>query len=68
YKLIGIIYYGNNHFTSRIISNSGDIWYHDGIETQSQCQYEGNIATCNPDIFYTTKHNRKYSVILYQKL
>ena len=30
----GVIYYTGNHFVSRIISPTGDVWYHDGIETK----------------------------------
>ncbi len=33
YKLKGIIYFGGAHFTSRIINQSGEVWYHDGIAT-----------------------------------
>ncbi|KAJ6630457.1 hypothetical protein B0H10DRAFT_1693341, partial [Mycena sp. CBHHK59/15] len=29
-KLRGIVYFGNAHFTSRIISRDGTIWFHDG--------------------------------------
>ena len=27
----GAIYYTGNHFVSRIISPTGEVWYHDGI-------------------------------------
>ena len=33
----GAIYYTGNHFVSRIISPTGEVWYHDGIETKHQC-------------------------------
>ncbi|KAJ7106599.1 hypothetical protein C8R44DRAFT_563729, partial [Mycena epipterygia] len=33
YALRGVIYGGENHFTSRIIKPNGEMWYHDGIET-----------------------------------
>src|SRR5262245_20647419 len=33
YKLKCVVYYGNNHYTSFIISTDNSIWYHDGIET-----------------------------------
>ncbi|KAF8958461.1 hypothetical protein BDZ97DRAFT_1668456 [Flammula alnicola] len=41
YKLAGIIYFGSNHFTSRIITQNGQIWFHDGITTGQQLEYEG---------------------------
>ena len=39
----GAIYYTGNHFVSRIISPTGDVWYHDGIETKRQCIREGHL-------------------------
>ncbi|KAI0733880.1 hypothetical protein BC629DRAFT_1260976, partial [Irpex lacteus] len=65
YKLIGIIYEGSRHFTSRVVASDGSIWYHDGIETGSICIYEGNISNVSPDMFFTAKHARKYSTAIY---
>ncbi|KAF9464023.1 hypothetical protein BDZ94DRAFT_1162809 [Collybia nuda] len=57
-NLRGIIYGGNYHFTSRIISPNGTIWFHDGITTKSACKNQGSIKhlssldwllTCNED-------------------
>ncbi|KAK7017230.1 hypothetical protein R3P38DRAFT_3320577 [Favolaschia claudopus] len=45
YMLRGVLYAGGNHFTSRIVTESGDIWYHDGIETGSKLITEGNLHT-----------------------
>ena len=39
----GAIYYTGNHFVSRIISPTGEVWYHDGIETRRQCIREGHL-------------------------
>ena len=33
YKLRGIIYYKDQHFTSRFITGTGMIWFHDGMLT-----------------------------------
>ncbi|KAF8170492.1 hypothetical protein K438DRAFT_1535142, partial [Mycena galopus ATCC 62051] len=33
YVLRGLIYSGGSHFTARVITSTGGIWYHDGIET-----------------------------------
>jgi hypothetical protein len=44
YILKGIIYLGEEHFTSRIIDDAGFIWYHDGITTKSYCVREINIS------------------------
>ena len=39
----GAIYYGGAHFVSRIISPTGEVWYHDGIETKRQSFREGHL-------------------------
>ena len=41
--ICGVIYYTGNHFVSRIISPTVDVWYHDGIETKHQCIREGHL-------------------------
>ena len=45
YSLRSIMYYGDNHFTSHIITPAGLIWFHDGIETGTSMEYEGNISS-----------------------
>ena len=44
-RLRGIIYHGNYHFVSQIISNEGNVWYHDGMTTGSICTSKGNISS-----------------------
>jgi hypothetical protein len=44
YKLRGVLYYQDNHFTSRFISKSGRVWFHDGILTGKQMVPEGSIG------------------------
>ena len=44
YILRGIIYFGADHFTSRIITDQTLIWYHDGIETAADVDYKGTIG------------------------
>ena len=43
YKLRGVMYHLNDHFTSRFISESGCVWYHDGISTGRQMTPEGSV-------------------------
>jgi hypothetical protein len=43
YALRFVLYMGGNHFTTRMIKENGDIWYHDGIETGVSTVAEGNI-------------------------
>jgi hypothetical protein len=44
YRLRGVMYHLNNHFTSRIISDSGRVWYHDGISTGRQMVPDGSVG------------------------
>ena len=53
--LRGIVYHGENHFTSRIISPEGNIWFHDGISTGSTCEHDGHLKTTTDKALYKCK-------------
>ena len=40
YALRGVIYFDNEHFTERVVTSTGMIWYHDGIFTGPSLVYE----------------------------
>ena len=42
-KLRGLIYYGNFHFTCRIISDNGVIWFHDGMINGRITIFDGKL-------------------------
>ena len=42
YQLQAVIYHGNRHFTSRIITTTG-VWFHDGISGPNMV-FEGNVT------------------------
>ena len=44
YKLRGVIYHLDNHFTSCFISEFGRVWFHDGISTGRKMVPEGSIG------------------------
>jgi hypothetical protein len=44
-SLRGIIYHGNNHFCSRIISVDGTVWYNDGMTTGNNSIENGHLST-----------------------
>ena len=48
--ICGVIYYTGNHFVSRLISPTGEVWYHDGIETKHQCVHEGHLIDFSENI------------------
>ena len=53
FKLKGVVYFSHNHFTSRIITQSGQIWFHDGITLQHSMRYEGLLdKELSPNMFY----------------
>jgi hypothetical protein len=41
--LKGVVYAGGYHFTSRFISESGTMWYHDGMTFGRMCEKNGDI-------------------------
>jgi hypothetical protein len=42
--LRGIVYHGAFHFTSRIISSEGDIWFNDGRTTGKTSEEDGHLS------------------------
>jgi hypothetical protein len=36
YHLKGVVYHGMNHFTAHVIDVTGQVWYHDGMQTSLQ--------------------------------
>lgn len=42
YTLKGVVYFGEFHFTARMVLENGSVWYHDGMETGKGCEYEGH--------------------------
>jgi hypothetical protein len=45
YSLRGIIYFENGHFTERVITATGMVWFHDGMFTGRSLLYETNDLT-----------------------
>ena len=50
YILRGIIYFGDNHYTCRIVNEDGLVWYHDGIATQNSVIFEGRLGDATLDL------------------
>jgi hypothetical protein len=50
YILRGIIYFGDNHYTSRIVNEDGLVWYHDGVATQNSVIYDGKLGESTLDL------------------
>ena len=58
FQLRRVIYFSQNHFTSHVITQSGQIWFHDGMTLQHSMRYKDllNTELC-PDIFYSNSGN-----------
>ena len=63
YNLVGIVYYGSEHFTARIILEDGQIWFHDGVTTMQTSQYDGSLALNCPELYMC--RGRRASLALY---
>ena len=61
----GIVYFAHFHFTTQIITNNGNIWYHDGIEQQGRVRLEGKINDWGSDNLNTT-HEKEATLALYK--
>ena len=53
--LKGIVYFGENHFTSRIIARDGTVWFNDGKETGQQCINDGKLKLMNNDDLHSCR-------------
>lgn len=53
YNLKGVVYFGDGHYTSKIIINHDQVWFHDGISTGHELQYDGLLHSTS---FLTTPH------------
>jgi hypothetical protein len=65
YTLIGMIQFGNFHFTSRIVDRNGGVWFHDGISTGHDLDYEGSLQNIDMNMLQKSKDGRKCSVVIY---
>jgi Helitron helicase-like domain at N-terminus/PIF1-like helicase len=61
--LRGLVYFGGYHFTSRVISLEGDVWYNDGMITGRRCIREGKFDTITNENMRNYRGRRlKYSI------
>jgi hypothetical protein len=67
YRLRGLLYFGSFHFTSRILSPEGDVWFHDGIQTGNSFKSQGHRKFMN-DQDWQTCEGRKLVMSIYAKI
>ncbi|RDB31048.1 hypothetical protein Hypma_000099 [Hypsizygus marmoreus] len=63
YRLAGVVYYGRNHFVCRIITASGFVWKHDGLNG-ALTEQEGSIN----DVNLYALHTRRPIIAVYTKV
>ena len=62
--LRGLVYYGGFHFTCRIIDESGNVWFHDGMTTARTTIKEGRIGSVSqPDL--KKCRNKQLCLVIY---
>ncbi|KAF5336917.1 hypothetical protein D9611_002866 [Ephemerocybe angulata] len=64
FALRGLIYYGDSHFTSRLVQDDR-VWFHDGVHTGSVVIPEGSIGSLGP---LTLRDGKKLHVAVYTAL
>ena len=65
WTLQGVVYLGHGHFTSRFADSSGQVWYHDGIETGGRCTVDGQSWDDVADIRQV--RSRWASLLIYRR-
>ena len=66
YILKGVVYLGEFHFTSRIITSDNVVWFHDGITTANVCVKEDMLKTFNKSNL-TFCNEKQAELLLYTK-
>ena len=62
--LKGLVYHGGYHFTCRIIDESGNIWFHDGITTGRMSTREGKMGSISQPNLKECK-NKQLCLVIY---
>lgn len=65
YRLCGFIYYGSNHFTSRIVTADQQLWYNNGIKDGQHYKFEGPLDTFTMQQLAKAPNSRKLIIAVY---
>ncbi|KAF8585375.1 hypothetical protein K439DRAFT_1343599 [Ramaria rubella] len=66
-NLVGIIYFGSDHFTTRIIDHQGPVWFHDGIATGRTCVYDGPFNEISKQDLWARERTKVCAIIYENK-
>jgi len=61
--VVGIVYYGSDHFTAHIILEDGQMWFHDGITSGQTTIYDRSLILNCPELY--TCRGKQASLVLY---
>ena len=67
YRLCGFIYYGSNHFTSRVVTPAGEVWFNDGLVDGKLYHYENKLENMQPRDIAKATDGRTLVSALYVK-
>ncbi|KAJ7715769.1 hypothetical protein B0H16DRAFT_1339552 [Mycena metata] len=62
-RLRGVVYGGGTHFTARYVSQSGVVWFNDGIATARDCVEEGKLDALPPDFLHYARGKKALNLI-----
>jgi hypothetical protein len=63
--LKGLVYHGGYHFTCRIVDESGNIWFHDGMSTGRTSIKDGRFGSVSQPNLKECRNKQLCLVILY---
>ncbi len=65
WRLVGVVYFGWRHYTSRFVDEHGYFWYHDGATTSRHCVRESSGYNA---VSLSTARARPHSHLLYEHM
>ena len=68
YRLCGMVYFGDYHFTSRIITADGEIYFNDAIKHGRSYQYEGIFNSSQLKKLAAAPNGRKLIFVFYIRM
>lgn len=68
YRLCGFIYYGDEHFTARIVTSEGQVYYNDGLKYGSMYHLESKFNDMTLAQLSNTSNGHKLALAFYVQI
>jgi hypothetical protein len=65
--LQGVVYYGSHHYTSRVIDDHKNVWFHDGMTTGSGTHLQGSAVKVRPK-YFNKGNGKSVALLVYAQL